>query len=413
MLGHIRDCRRNGRGPVAGHAGFAAPFTPITGRYLPGSGSAGDRAATVRFATWRATPKKRGGRRVAAECGCQPPRKLHMTRSGAAVRTARRRLAEPDLEFRAFCARKGLPASLTLQLERAWDAWQAERYRRGETSQRPGYTGNQCPLRVIAAHDWPAWRGPSWPGGPGCFCPRRVCGHPRGGGRRYVAGCRELTWAAMERRGVLRDDPRSWPSLVEDLSDLAGEPFVAAYMAPALTAAYDELIGPGRWEPSADIGQSVVVRFPAEDERANAGYHIEGSYAAPDGSSAGWVNIRSRARGLLALFLFTDVGRTDLARQAPDMTSARPRDHAQPAAHQGTPAGGHPAVPVRRDPRGPHPRGGEPGPSRWCWRQRWGEWPAASAARRPAATAACGTSATRPSTSNCGVETHCGSWDCW
>jgi hypothetical protein len=36
----------------------------------------------------------------------------------------RRRLAEPDLEFRAFCARKGLPASSTLQLERAWDAWQ-------------------------------------------------------------------------------------------------------------------------------------------------------------------------------------------------------------------------------------------------------------------------------------------------
>ena len=54
----------------------------------------------------------------------------------------RRRLAEPDLEFRALCARKGLPASSTLPLERAWDACQAERYRRGETGQRPGYTGN-------------------------------------------------------------------------------------------------------------------------------------------------------------------------------------------------------------------------------------------------------------------------------
>ena len=54
----------------------------------------------------------------------------------------RRRLAEPDLEFRAFCGRKGLPASSILQLERAWDAWQAERYRRGETGQRPGYTDN-------------------------------------------------------------------------------------------------------------------------------------------------------------------------------------------------------------------------------------------------------------------------------
>ena len=54
----------------------------------------------------------------------------------------RRRLAGPDVEFRAFCARRGLPASSTLQLERAWDAWQAERYQRGEIGQRPGYTDN-------------------------------------------------------------------------------------------------------------------------------------------------------------------------------------------------------------------------------------------------------------------------------
>jgi hypothetical protein len=101
------------------------------------------------------------------------------------------------------------------------------------------------------------------------------------------------------------------------MNDLAGEPLLAAYTAPALTAAYDELIGPRGWEHAVrsvrpvDIGETVVVRFPAEDERANAGYHIEGSYAAPDGSSAGWVNIRSRNRGLLALILFTDVGRHD------------------------------------------------------------------------------------------------------
>ena len=45
----------------------------------------------------------------------------------------RQQLAEPDLEFRAFCTRRRLPASSTLQLERAWDAWQAERYQRGES----------------------------------------------------------------------------------------------------------------------------------------------------------------------------------------------------------------------------------------------------------------------------------------
>ena len=55
----------------------------------------------------------------------------------------RRRLSEPDLEFRAFCTRRRLPASSTPQLERAWDAWQAGRYQRGEISQRPGCADNR------------------------------------------------------------------------------------------------------------------------------------------------------------------------------------------------------------------------------------------------------------------------------
>lgn len=128
-----------------------------------------------------------------------------------------------------------------------------------------------------------------------------------------VRACQDLIWAALERRGVRRDVPGSWPAFTGNMDGLAGEPFVAAYLAPALTAAYDELIGPGRWKRQvrpADLGKSVMVRFPAE-ERANAGYHIEGSYAAPDGSGRGWADIRSRARGLLALILFTDVGRHD------------------------------------------------------------------------------------------------------
>lgn len=54
----------------------------------------------------------------------------------------RRRLAEPDLGFREFCTRRNPPASSTLQLERAWDAWQDERHRRGETTARPAYTDN-------------------------------------------------------------------------------------------------------------------------------------------------------------------------------------------------------------------------------------------------------------------------------
>lgn len=58
---------------------------------------------------------------------------------------------------------------------------------------------------------------------------------------------------------------------------------------------------PGRCR--AGGGRAVSVR-----DRANAGYHIEGSYAGPGGY---WANVRSRGRGLLALLLFSDVGPED------------------------------------------------------------------------------------------------------
>ena len=44
--------------------------------------------------------------------------------------------AEPGLDFREFCRRQKVPASP----ERSWDAYEAERYRRGERDTHPGYT---------------------------------------------------------------------------------------------------------------------------------------------------------------------------------------------------------------------------------------------------------------------------------
>lgn len=121
-----------------------------------------------------------------------------------------------------------------------------------------------------------------------------------------AAACRELIWESLGQQGLLADDAATWPPVAE-IGNLDDEPFHAAATGPALTAAYDELIGPGRWTRRVDAGRAVVVRFPSED-RANSGYHIEGSYEGPGGH---WVNVRSRARGLLALLLFTDVGPED------------------------------------------------------------------------------------------------------
>ncbi len=121
-----------------------------------------------------------------------------------------------------------------------------------------------------------------------------------------AAGCRAVIWDALARQGIRVDDPATWPPLVE-FEGLAGGPFTAAGTSPALVGACDELIGSGRWTSPVECGGAVVVRFPSED-RANAGYHIEGSYDGPGGY---WVNVHSKARGLLALLLFSDVGPDD------------------------------------------------------------------------------------------------------
>ena len=122
-----------------------------------------------------------------------------------------------------------------------------------------------------------------------------------------AAACRELIWAGLAGQGIRRHDPANWPPLIQ-IDDLDGGPFTAAGVSPAQTAACDQLTGTGRRSVPVQVGSAVVVRFPSQD-RANAGYRIEGSYRGPDGGY--WVNLRSKARGLLALFLLTDVGPND------------------------------------------------------------------------------------------------------
>jgi hypothetical protein len=97
---------------------------------------------------------------------------------------------------------------------------------------------------------------------------------------RTVAACRKLTWAEMGRRGIRQEDRGTWCPLAE-MSGLSGEPFVAAYMAPALTGAYDELIGPGRWKPSVDIGEALVGECPLPGARTARAFPAHRRRAGP------------------------------------------------------------------------------------------------------------------------------------
>ena len=67
--------------------------------------------------------------------------RIHVATANVAVMDILSGREQVTRSGRAFCTRRRLPASSTTQL-RAWDAWQAERYQRGEISQRPGYTDN-------------------------------------------------------------------------------------------------------------------------------------------------------------------------------------------------------------------------------------------------------------------------------
>jgi hypothetical protein len=65
----------------------------------------------------------------------------------------------------------------------------------------------------------------------------------------------------------------------------------------------------GRWFPRPSLG-GFPIRFPNPEDPGDTGWHVEGSYL-PDGEEAYWVNLRSRDRALLMLFLFFDVGQAD------------------------------------------------------------------------------------------------------
>src|SRR5215472_16179130 len=119
-----------------------------------------------------------------------------------------------------------------------------------------------------------------------------------------VRACRDVIWSELAKQGVAEHDPATWTQPVVRIPCPEGGPFADAGTQPVLWEAFDQLIGPGRWWRRPGVGGTIPVRFPGEGDPGDAGWHIEASYES-DGHRQ--VNIRSRARGLLALYLFSDV----------------------------------------------------------------------------------------------------------
>ena len=151
-----------------------------------------------------------------------------------------------------------------------------------------------------------------------------------------LQACQAKIWSALGDRGVLREDPSTWRDPVVRIPCPESEAFAAAGTQPVLWEAFDQLIGEGRWRRRRGVGGSIPARFPSQADPGDTAWHIEASI---DKGGERWVNYRSRGRGLLVLYLFSDVD----AGSAP--TRVRPSSHRDaaralaPAGEEGLPFG--------------------------------------------------------------------------
>jgi len=126
--------------------------------------------------------------------------------------------------------------------------------------------------------------------------------------REVADAARAILWRDT---GCSPDDPGTWTRPVVRLGMYGQEPFVSAANTPVLHAAFDALVGAGRWLPRDSLG-TFPVRFPSAADPGDAGWHVDVSFGYDDPDFLNWrANVRSRGRALLMLFLFSDVGGDD------------------------------------------------------------------------------------------------------
>lgn len=117
--------------------------------------------------------------------------------------------------------------------------------------------------------------------------------------------CRDLLWRDT---GCDPDDAATWTRPVVRLGDYAQPPFRQAANTPRLHAAFDALVGRDRWAARPSLG-SFPIRFPSDDDPGDDGWHTDAGFYGADGSMR--LNLVSRGRALLMLFLFSDVEEND------------------------------------------------------------------------------------------------------
>jgi hypothetical protein len=122
--------------------------------------------------------------------------------------------------------------------------------------------------------------------------------------REVAERCRGRLWREL---GLDPERPSGWTRPVIRLTAGAEPPYREAYDTPRLQSAFDSLVGVGRWRPRMGLG-NVAIRFPSEDDPGDAGWHVDGSFEV---NGVLHLDLHSRARALLMLFLLSDVEGSD------------------------------------------------------------------------------------------------------
>ncbi|KAA9379964.1 phytanoyl-CoA dioxygenase family protein [Microbispora cellulosiformans] len=125
--------------------------------------------------------------------------------------------------------------------------------------------------------------------------------------REIADECREIICRDLDADP---GDPATWPRPVAARPDYAQAPFETAANTPRLHAAFDDLVGMGRWLPRTSLG-GFVIRFPGDEPAVVDGWHVDVSFPGHDSDPGDYLtwraNVESRDRALLMFFLFSDI----------------------------------------------------------------------------------------------------------
>jgi hypothetical protein len=129
--------------------------------------------------------------------------------------------------------------------------------------------------------------------------------------RKAAQECTDILWQDLDCEP---DNPVTWTKPVLRLGDYAQRPFREIANSHALLAAFNQLIGKGRWLPRYSLG-TFPIRFPHPDLPNDDGWHIDTSFYLegdkPEDFLTWRANVFSKGRALLMLFLFTEVSEKD------------------------------------------------------------------------------------------------------